>query len=312
MKGAILPLFVALLLCVVSLSASARKPHPQPAGSTVPLYMWSGESYFTSTQGEQHSVESGVVNQAEVSSHLQQAVTQHMQQQSSSPEVLLAFIPTEVSYTSVPRLDSFLSDSEPSSSSLSFPYMQSTASSPAAFVDQVLISALEKSSANKGSLKALNGNDCQALTEHIQESAALLSNGVTDILYFPSLSYSTDSECMNQLTAQVSEMTGGNFIGVASAQQAAAKVQTRFTTQSYAQAQGAASSDSSLLARRGVRTQASAVPDEDPEYTGPQFINSTIMLGLLVVFFMLFILYIGLCCMVSIERPVRFPVKKSQ
>lgn len=45
--------------------------------------------------------------------------------------------------------------------------------------------------------------------------------------------------------------------------------------------------------------------ESTPTYTGPQYITSAIVWGLLVALMLLFVLYIGISCIMSIERPVR-------
>jgi hypothetical protein len=47
-------------------------------------------------------------------------------------------------------------------------------------------------------------------------------------------------------------------------------------------------------------------------YPGPQFISSSIVFGLIISFFLLFILYIGVSCLTAIQRPVRFSAQPLQ
>jgi len=53
-------------------------------------------------------------------------------------------------------------------------------------------------------------------------------------------------------------------------------------------------------------TSASSSNSSDSDDTGPQFITSSILIGLLTVAFLLIILFVGLCCTMSIQAPLRF------
>jgi len=136
---------------------------------------------------------------------------------------------------------------------------------------------------------------CDALLSSLNEETALLNNGVSDLVLVESDAFDANMEaCIGRL---ISHVTNKNkqYSAVVTGDTPAVDVLLDFplaTQPMYA-----------YHSRRLLQSSGSTT-----NYTGPQYITPTILWAILLTFFLIFLLWTGLSCLLEIEAPVRYAI----
>jgi len=242
-----------------------------------------------------------------------------------TPEVLLAFIyPQLSSLQSSSLTGAYAIDPQPSflksmvsssSNSLSIPYvlLEGTSSLSGTLVNSVSsaspkaqVLASEPEPSQKSGLSG-----CDALLNHIQEESRLFSNGVTDVVIVHYDHTKDNVHCMDRVVDYVNQHTHGKFVTLLSAETSSANpLQMVFSDGSespHFESRPLSFAEFAVESRPGSKFQTSATTGYVPVvYVGVQYVTPNTMVALFLMFFMLFVIYIGATCVRDIETPVRF------
>eukprot|EP00455_Lapot_gusevi_P038108 TRINITY_DN4270_c0_g2_i5.p1 TRINITY_DN4270_c0_g2~~TRINITY_DN4270_c0_g2_i5.p1 ORF type:complete len:145 (+),score=62.75 TRINITY_DN4270_c0_g2_i5:173-607(+) len=134
----------------------------------------------------------------------------------------------------------------------------------------------------------------------------MFSNGATDLVLikFENLNnLAAKDELINGVIAGVSKQSAGNFVATLSANSPKNIVHLDLATDSNVAGRRLASLSHVELMAVSASTNSSS----SSGYTGPKYITSSILVGLLMGFFLIFILIVGVNIVMSVESPVRFP-----
>jgi len=282
--------------------------------------MWSNQRCFTVDHGEVPEalslvdVRSGLKDIISSRNDLGSALDKHMSfEGSTGPEVVLAFVASKLGTSDFGRkvgaysLASNSSDSSVqnllanSQSSLVAPYVY--AGRPNKLSDQLVDAATSVAPKARILLGQLDDHTdqshvsgCDALLSSLNEEPALLSNGIADLVLLQGDTYDAAmGECMNRMISAVSQKNA-RYVAVLTADAPSVDVNMEFP---------AGPSSALPLHYRRLLT----VPLQDNtngNYTGPQYITPTILWALLLGFFLLFILWTAISCLMTVETPVRF------
>jgi len=295
--------------------------------SAVPMFLWGKQSYFRGG----HNTVADVVHTSDVRSlftHLishantNSKLASYVNTAPVAPEVIVAFIYPKLSSTHASRLTSaYASNAKPSflqtaisssTSSLTVPYVSSRT-----FLHDTLVSAVSTASpksqiiASKLESKQDSGvTGCNALLNHLQEDSAIFSNRLTDLII---LSYddTLDHEnCMSRVISHVDSHTNGHFVTVLTAEPTVTPVQMVFLDgtepASYWNAP-LATTEFALGSSGAIKPRIQAI--NTSYYSGRPGVTRVTpdtMFALFLAFFMVFVIYTGATCVMSVETPVRF------
>jgi len=138
---------------------------------------------------------------------------------------------------------------------------------------------------------------CNSLLARLQESKNIFSNDMSDLVLVKFSSYDSQiGDCVKRVMDVVKSNTD-NHLALLSADHPSTEVLMAFNTEEIAAAAPPKSLRRSFL-------QASSTSNSTT--TGPQYITPTILFGLLLSFFLLFVLWSALVCLLTIETPTRF------
>jgi len=126
--------------------------------------------------------------------------------------------------------------------------------------------------------------DCEAAVELL---SGVSNNGVPDLVLL-SVPTHLSAECLNGLTR-----TAKNYLAIVSADHSDRRIVTEFP-----QPEGLKGANRKLMAM---------VPTPIWVWVGPQYILPNILLGLFFMFGFIFVVLIGVCCLMQIQTPIRFP-----
>jgi hypothetical protein len=204
------------------------------------------------------------------------------------PEVVLALIAAEMSSSTALRQAgafggvqsstfAFVKESlKAAKSCLSVPYLQSDATTKVltdAAVTTVKLGA--------------SGVSCTSLMAELATHAAEFTNGKTEL--FTLNTEGVDATCLTQLVADVSARTKGSFVAL-------------FTAEKSDVAEMILSKPTALI----VENEARQLLSVQPLNTGLLYVNAPILSGLFLAFMMLFFVWVGVSCLMSIQAPARF------
>jgi hypothetical protein len=267
--------------------------------SPIPVFLWSGERSFSLDHGETgdaletKDLSNALKQLVRPSEQLSTKLDQHISLQ-APPEVVVAFVASQWDarqFQQLPLQDLL----QRSASSLVAPYLYSEGK-----VSDVLVNALSSpryrviAAQLSGDRKKQNNlSGCDALMASLHENERIFSDGVTQLVLTTFNQYdSTTGDCMRRVSEFVRTHTD-RYVGLVSADNSK-QIMTEFQENEMATRPG----------RRLLQQKFAATTNDT--YTGPQYITSSILFGILLSFFLLFMLWMGISCLMSIEGPVRF------
>jgi hypothetical protein len=147
--------------------------------------------------------------------------------------------------------------------------------------------------------------DCDNLLARLSgdKFSSIFSNGVPDLLLVTSEDISSTNACIKRVSEKVSKLTSGRYVGLFTAETATPAVRTVFAEGLSA----AALLQSSAPITHSTNGLAARPQDN---YIGPQFITPTILIGLLIAGLLLFWLLLIICCVMSVQPPLRFATQR--
>jgi len=272
----------------------------------VPVFFWSGERAFA----VDHAETGEALSTRDLSSALRQMIhpsehsTSKLGQYISSdvaPELVVAFVASQWD----PRESNQLNLEEVlghSTSSLIAPYLY-----PDGRVSDTLISAMGPNSRSRVIAAHLSGNQkiqdnlsgCDALMAALHENERIFSDGETQLVLTTfNKNDAATGECIRRVTAHVGARTT-EFIALVSADD------SRPVLTEFEEAEST-NPRAPVEAVAGGRRLLQAKATNDTTYAGPQYITPSILFGILLSFFLLFMLWMDLSCLMTVEGPVRF------
>jgi uncharacterized membrane protein len=108
--------------------------------------------------------------------------------------------------------------------------------------------------------------------------------------------------CLSSITNSVSQRTEGQYLALLSSDHSPASLAASMLL--HANAAGPHSS--AKTAASSSVSSSGCIDDFGQECTGVQYVTPTIVIGLLIVAILLIILFIGICCVMSIQTPLRY------
>jgi len=320
-----------LLASLLFLGAFLVSGERETGSSVVPLFLWSKTPYFSGNAIDNHQTVPRVVQLPDVRdlfahlishSNRNSKLASYVDLSHGAPEVILAFMYPQLSSTHASHLTaayasnvnpSFLQTAVSSSaSSLAVPYVLSSAS-----LSDTLVS-LVSSTSSKAQIVAsqleskqnVEMTGCNALLNHLQEDPAIFYNGLTDLILLSYDDTQDHENCMSRVVSHVDGHCKGAFVAVLSGEPSHTPINTVF-------ADGTESA--SFWNAPLVMTEFSL--DSKPQnpkvlsiynntywttYPGVTRVTPNTMVALFLAFFMVFVIYTGVTCVMSIETPVRF------
>jgi len=266
-------MFPVLLAGLVATSTAER--------DFVPLFSWSDQSYLSKNTA------ANVASVDEVVSAFGKVLSQE-----TRPEVVVAVVYDKLGSTTAFRANGAYGQKHPELAGSAMSEMETTLSGavsslsvPYLSVDQASVSSAVTSLFAEGSVHQTT--QCE---EAVEMLSGVLNNGVTDLVL---LSVQTQPgltvECLNALTRAAK-----NYIAIVSADHSDRRIVTEFP-QPVAGLKGA------------NRKLLSTVQAELYLWPGPQYILPNILLGLFFMFGFIFVVLVGVCCLMQIQTPIRFP-----
>jgi hypothetical protein len=298
----------------------------------VPLFLWSKKPYFSGSGIDGHQTVPDVVQVSDVRSFFSHLISHsnpnsklssYVDATHSAPEVILAFIYPQLSSTRASHLTSaYASNVDPSflqtavsssTSAVVFPYVLASASlrdtlvslvSSSSAKAQVVASQLE-SKQNSG----MTG--CNALLNHLQEDPAIFSNGLTDLILLSYDDTQDHENCMSRVVSHVDSHTNGAFVALVTGEPSHAPIKMVFAdgTEPASFWNGPfvlADFSSDLDKPQNPKILSIYNNSYWTTYPGVTRVTPNTMVALFLAFFMVFVIYTGVTCVMSIETPVRF------
>lgn len=292
-------------------------------GSTVPLFMWSPKAYFSSTckEGVADVVKSTDVSEgiAHLSEETKSPSTSSLVSSFSSlstqkqPEAFIAFMYPKLDTATAAKLSggyhsssnrheqplAFLSETmENANSCLFVPYVV-----PSSDLSESLISTFantEVESTHKPTVVNMQMTDCSSVVNKINKNDHLLNNGVTDLFLIKLGSENLDAGCVKKVFKAVSSHTS-NYIALLSAD-TGKPITLNFEDEVREEMQVPEMANFASVDAAPANVVDPIDVDNVKQY-------SIIVVAIPISLFMLLMLWIGVCCLMDIETPVRFPQK---
>jgi len=282
---------IQLLALLVALGSASKSP--------VPVFFWSGQRSFSLDHGETgESLESQdlanalkqIVNPSE---RLPSKLDQHISLE-GAPEVVVAFVASQWDSRQLEKLPlkDLLSHS---TSSLVAPYLYSEGrvsdalgGALATAPSRVIAAQLSGNRKTRGTLSG-----CDALMASLHENEQIFSDGLTQLVLTTFNKYDGPTgACIRRVNEYIKSQTD-RYVGLVSADDAK-PIYTEFAEEESTASPGG---------RRLLQLKAS---NTSSTYTGPQYVTPSILFGVLLSFFLIFVLWMGVSCLMSVEGPVRF------
>lgn len=259
--------------------------------------MWSDKSYFN---GKLVEISEGL-HMSQVRSLLNGAVSTHEGQYvntaaQSKPEVVVAFVFDKMSSADAFSASFVQTSMSAASSSVVAPFVLTGQESMSSLLETVANGAVSSSQ-----LDAAHPQGCEQALSNLQ--ASTFSNKVTDLVVVKA--DQTSSACLERVMKHIRDNTNGDFIAVVTAEAPSSLIQTSFEATPTPQSLSAKRpTTSSVHSAAPITTQG--VANNQWGYPGVTKMNSGALIALLISGFLLLILLIGVCCLGSVETPVRF------
>jgi hypothetical protein len=327
---------VALTLALALVMANA-------APTAVPLFMWSGQPYF--------APEGKVSSDALTANEFRLLFTQSIYPKSDftpvrnllparaptiQPELVLAFVFNELSSGTASRESGAYETDVDSAPNLQFKFLKSAITSSvssvtapyflpgAAPISEQMVSihnalapraqvfATQIDGTEHGAADDVSLSGCDALIAHLDEHAPVFTDGQADLVLVKYSILDRKDTCMQRVTDHVAERTGGNFVGVFSADAAfsdAAPLQT-----SFAEVDAHVRSGNVLAASNNFVYHTLAAAGATPStsrngtlvYPGVKMITPDVFWALILGLIFFIAVTCGVCWIQSIEPPARF------
>jgi len=315
---------LALLVMVLLLAVQSNSVSSSP----VPLFVWSDKNYWSPSLSSSSSVceSSSCVLDVATTSQVRQLLQDSIatQDSGSGAEVIVAFLyPKLGSSEALQGLGAYGGTAEAkdlaaiqgmvssSGGSIVVPYLfqrgDNTDSLTGVLLDLVSQSTNSKViSSNFHELRGLGSvvqlDSCSAVISYLRGDSSLSRNGVPDLLLINAKNQNNFAEtCMSGVLSELKAMDS-SFVALVSAQAPQVTVQTVLMEQ-YKPQSSSSSSPYSSSSRRLL--QDNNFSPSSPNLTGVQYITSNQLLGVMVMFFLLSVLLVGVTALMSVQRPVR-------
>jgi hypothetical protein len=297
-----------IILFILILSGTALS-------SPVPLLLWSGQRAFlndheqvaeTLNFNDVHTTVKKLLIPSSSPTRKTSPLDSYIYQGYGSPEVLVAFIAGAMGSSELAHAGGGYSQA-PAAHALQgvLSGAQSILTAPYVFPEDERLSddlvhtmlASPKSQVIASQLTKGQSAGCDSLLNHLQENQKIFSNDVSDLVLVQFSLYDTESaECMKRVMDYVKTQTD-RHLGLLSADQSSKHITMAFpsTEEVFGPYRP------THVPRRLLQTTSNST-----QPTGPQYITSTILFGLLLGIGLLFILWQGLYCLLTIETPVRY------
>jgi hypothetical protein len=314
-------MIVQVLLCLLAVSNAVTSPNS-------PLFLWSGQRLFSSLDASSaHGHAHDLIRSADLQSVLNRISGQHAEGSSAfapyleenlpaAPEVILAFVNSKMGAgsSSAAQLSSLQSTLVSSASSVSADYFTADGSSVASLLRSSAARLSAQSQASTTDLHLDSTASCETLLSRLgsDKLRSIFSNGVPDVLLVTSDDVSTTNACIKRVNDKVSKLTSGNYVGLFTAESVNPAVRNVF---------GDSISAASLLQTSApIKTQALTATVTDVNFRcdkpqdvgcyGPQYLTGTILIGLLIAGLLIFTLLLAVCCVMSVQPPLRFATQR--
>jgi hypothetical protein len=284
--------------------------------ASVPLFLWTGKSYFSS----RHVELSKPFLLEDIQYTFSYMLQNHDLEAQGAPEVLVAFVAEKLGSSDIPQMsaafggkDQLVNLKEALSSarnSLTIPYLypnQKTMSK----------SLVESLTVTSPSGRTINSNlateTCSSVVSKLESAQNIFYNGVTDLILVAFSDYEGQQvdQCLQQVNTYVQNHANQKYIALLSADAARVEPQLTFSNEKLLENDIVAYSllsqpatpvnfnTKKLFAQNGTNSTA-------PVFIGPQYISPAILFGILLGFVLIFFLWQGVYQLTLIEAPVRF------
>jgi hypothetical protein len=283
--------------------------------SPVPLLLWSGQRAFLDDHAEVeealkfndiHNTLNKLVN-PRFSTRKTSALDSYVYQGYGHPEVLVAFVGATMGSSELALAEGGYSQASSSLQS-TLSNAQSVLVAPYVYTEGRSISDdLMRTIATNPQSKVvtaqldaghISSSGCNSLLAELQENKNIFSNDVSDLILVKFSSYDAQiGNCVKRVMDAVKSNTDSH-LALLSADQPSTQVLMAFNTEELT-----AAAPPKHLRRSFLQDSSS---NSTNSTTGPQYITPTILWGLLLSFFLLFVLWQALYCLLAIETPARF------
>jgi len=155
----------------------------------------------------------------------------------------------------------------------------------------------------RGSGSVVQLDSCSAVISYLRGKSSLSRDGVSDLLLINAKNQNNFAEsCVSVVLSELKAMDS-SFVAMVSAQAPKVAVQTVLMDQPKPHS-SSSSSSSSPSSRRLLQANYFDTPSS-PNLTGVQYITANQLLGVMVMFFLLGVLLVGVTALMSVQRPVR-------
>eukprot|EP00808_Paulinella_micropora_P030845 g53586.t1 len=293
---------------------------------TIPLFMWSGQSYFESGNAVSenlavHDVVSAIqkIGSKHTETH---CLSSYLKASEQKPEVVVAFVAEELGtaqasklaggYSSVyaaTGLRDLKAQLDSAASHLQVPYVTLSGPSVSELLRAKVSTKVDKNAqVMSTSLSGKNGLDrieaCNDLISDIQNNAGMFENGVTDLVLvrFRHAEEEVAGECLRKVMTVVRRATS-KYLALYSADSApGVHAPTKLTLD--ANMLNAAQRRSML--EPATNTNNFTYECEKYGYCGPVYVTGDIMFAILLVLFMIFVFWTGVASLLEVSAPPRF------
>jgi len=292
--------------------------------SSVPLFLWTGKSYFSNRHAE--------LSKPLLLEDIQYTFSYMLQtpdlESSGVPEVVVAFVAQKMGTSEVSQMGAGFALNAPDQlvhlkealstarNSLTIPYLYPNQKK----ISHSLIQSLHVASPQGIVVQSnLESETCSNLLNKLESSSSLFSNGLTDIILVTFSDYQAQhvDQCLQQVNTYVQGHCNQQYIALLSADEARYDPQLTFEKEkvendimTYSLLSQSAGVPLNLNTRKLFA--ANNTNSTTPFFVGPQYISPAILFGILLGFVLLFFLWQGIYQLTLIEGPVRFSHTKLQ
>jgi len=318
---------VVIYVLSVVISLSLITASTSKTSSIVPLLLWSSNSYF----GDTHSTIQQTVTETEFHKLMTDIVNSHGHKKlldgsvsitQTKPEVIVAFVYDHLSsgevavesgsyaHNTLNQQSSYplsnikrtLSESQ---SSLSIPYLLMEKMSTS-LVNVISLKPNSKTIATYMENKKGSVSGCDALLTELQEAEEinLFNNGITDLVLLHYHHQKDTENCMSRVLSLVAEKSQNSYMALLSADSSQYPVQMVFGDHTPVTETTLVQIQPTLFVSYNTSSSSSQIA---AGYPGVLLANSSSMFAVLLSLFLIFVLFMGVSCVTSIESPPRFP-----
>jgi len=310
-------IILVLLGCVYSIVALNTAP-------TFPSFIWSSKPYFVNNKEGNHiNLKSKVLTNELVSvvSHAvgnDKALSELSEYASSStalkkPELIVAFIIPQTSSGMLSHELGAYSNSRPSHTLKSIiDRSTSLISAPYTTGNKLSDELIELISHSSSQAQIIDKSDCGNILKNLQQQASnsLLSNGITDLVIIQS-NLIESNQCMQRLLQYVDGETNGHYIALLTSDSAPPLKLVVENTKGSSN-RPVMFVQTSAIVPESIKDNVAALPYILPQARYVALATPSTMFVILLSIFLVFVLLIGVNCVVNIETPPRFATAPMQ